>query len=216
MPALPDRKIKLKAADYAYFIAACGAGVWQAWCLNYSGDDILSIFLVLSFSVSFAVASYGYLSAFRGTEARDTQPPWKPILVLWAGMPLSVVLASLSMLATLELSRAVGFGADNNVPLVYLVIAMGEGVACLAWAKCLQIFCRQVGSGELPGRFRTVFVSLFLSVLLAEGLIRLAPSYPSPEMYFGSISVLATATSAIILVISAKPGSLAEEPSTGS
>jgi len=214
MPIVPSPK-RLKSADYVFLMAACGAGMWQAWCISYPRDDIFSIFLVMSFGVPFAVASYGYLSAFSGTGARDTRPPWKPILVLWAGMPPSVVLASLSMLATSQVSRAVGFRIDNNIPFAYFVIAMGESVACLAWAKCLQIFCRQIGLGELHGRLKAVFVSLFVSVLLAEGLLKLSPSYPSQRISLGCISVLATITSATILVISAKRGSLAEEPSSG-
>lgn len=60
----------LKAADCVYFVLACGAGIWEAWCAGWSGDDALAIFLLISMSAPFAVLSCGYMLQFGGGGAR--------------------------------------------------------------------------------------------------------------------------------------------------
>lgn len=133
----------LKAADCVYFVLACGAGIWEAWCAGWSGDDALAIFLLISMSEAFAVLSSGYMLQFGGGGHIGPRSPWKPIVILWAGMPLSVLLASLSMTGVTRALSAAGFRVDNNVPYAHILIGSGEAVACLAWTACLQVSSRR-------------------------------------------------------------------------
>jgi hypothetical protein len=80
-------------------------------------------------SLPFAVAPYGHAAFLSTTSAVAERPDWKRILVLWAGMPLSLVVGSLTILGKTRFMYTVGFGTDN-LPFDSVRLLIGEGAAC--------------------------------------------------------------------------------------
>jgi len=125
------------------------------------------------------------------------------MLVLWAGMPLSLVVGSLAILAETGIMYAAGFGIDN-LPFDDLRLLVGEGAACLVWATCLLVWSRQPGLRLSRNRLLALSATLFAGVLSVRGLsILILKGFHKQihlEMYLLLTSIVATTISALILV----------------
>ena len=178
--------------DYIYFLLSCIAGVWQAWCFDYGRDNALTIMLGAFMGLPFALASYIH-SSIHVAE----RPDWKRLLILWVGMPLSLVVGALMLLAETGIMRAVGYDMDH-LPFYRLRLLIGEAVACSAWAMCLLLWVRYHRRSGSPYRFFVVFATLYAGVLLVNGFSVLV--HRSSSRYFLVASIVETALSAVIVI----------------
>jgi hypothetical protein len=185
------------AVDYIYFLLSCVAGVWQAWCFGYGADNTLTIILGVSLGLPFALTSYAHASIVSKSIDIGQSPDWKRMPILWIGMPLSLVLGALTMLAETAFMRVAGYGTEN-LPFSSLRFLIGEGVACLAWAMCLVMWFRPQQSPGSRHCFLFVFVTLYAGVLFAHGFFAVLPRYSSK--YFLATSIVETALSALIVM----------------
>jgi hypothetical protein len=126
-----SRRLRSTATGYIYVLLSSLAGVWQWWCADYGRDNFLTVTLGALMSLPFALASYAHASLFNSTIV--TRPNWKRIFILWAGMPFSFAIASLTILAQTRIMYAIGLGIDN-LPYDSVRLMIGEGAACLVWA----------------------------------------------------------------------------------
>jgi hypothetical protein len=187
--------MQLKLIDYGYILFSCLAGVWQGWCFGYSGSALL----VIPMSLPFAVASYVHarLSSNTGDIAR--RPDWRRMLILWTGMPLSLVFSALIILAETEIMSITGFGVVN-LPFANLRLLIGEGAASLGWATCLLLWSHKQGSRLPRTRLLALFVILFAGVLAAHVLSKVMLLFFQKDIHFVLTSAIVTTLSALILV----------------
>jgi hypothetical protein len=186
--------MRLVSVDYIYLLLSCVAGVWQAWCANYGRNDLLVILIAL-FSLPFALASYAHESLLGSTWSFN----WKRMLVLWAGMPLALILGSLTTFGETGLMYAAGFGRDNP-PYYSLRLLIGEGAACLVWAECLLIWSHQSRLRFSRDRLLAAFAALYVAVLAAHGLSVLFLRNFHKDFFVLLTSIAATAISSMILI----------------
>jgi len=71
---------------------------------------------------------------------------------------------------------------------------IGEGVACLVWAKCLLVWSRQRG-------LLVLFAALFAAVLFAYGISELILRTFHKDLFILLTSTITTTTSALMLVL---------------
>jgi hypothetical protein len=185
-----------RVVDCIYVAVSCGAGVWQSWCFNYGADNL---FVFIGMSLPFALASYAYALLFGQISPLEAPPSWKRMLVLWAGMPLSLAIGALTILAETGVMVVVGFRVDN-LPLYSLRLLVGEAAACLAWAACLLIWSRKTGFGLSRKHLLESSSALFGGVLVAYGLSTPILRSFHKDIYFLLTSVLTTTISALILI----------------
>jgi hypothetical protein len=183
------------AIDYIYFLFSCVAGVWQAWCLNYGADNTLSIILGVTMGLPFAVLSYAHASILSKSSAIDQRPDWKGMLILWIGMPLSIVMGVLTILATTLFLHAAGYGTDD-LPFYSLRLSIGEAAACLAWATCLLMSFSSCGASRSRYYLFVFFATLYAGSLVVHGFSAVVPKYSSKHLLV--TSVVETALSARI------------------
>jgi len=137
------------------------------------------------------------------------------MLVLWAGMPLSLVVASLTILTETGMMYAAGLGIDN-LPFYDLRLLIGEGGACLMWATCLLVWSRQPGLRLSRSRLLAVFAILFAGVLFAYGLSYLIRRSFHKDLFILLTSIVVTTISALILVfLRRKAKEVGEWPTLG-
>jgi hypothetical protein len=190
--------IRQSRSIYSYIFLACLAALWQWWCLQRGGNNTFAIVtLILLMGLPFALATYVY--------AASAVPPavprrrWRGMLVLWAGMPISLV-AGISIIgAQTAIMYAAGFRDD--LPLYTVRLVIGEACACLAWALCLQTSLRQMGPNRERRRFPGLFVALFAGVLFVEVLSWLTLRYWHKDIFFISLSIVVTVISALALSV---------------
>jgi hypothetical protein len=96
--------------------------------------------------------------------------------------------------------RGIGF-ATESVPFVSLLIFIGEGAACLAWAMCLLSRPRRHGLRLPRSRIPVVSATLFAGVLAAYGLSELTLRRLHKDLLVLFTSIVVTTISALILVI---------------
>ena len=121
------------------------------------------------------------------------------MLVLWAGMPLSLMVGALTILAETRIMYAAGFGMDN-LPFYSLRLAVGEAAGCVAWTICLVAWSRQPGLVLSRNRILALFATLFVGVLSAHELSSLILKSFHRDVYVLLTSTVATTASALILV----------------
>lgn len=189
----------LKSTDYVYVLVCSLAGVWQWWCADYGRDNFLTVALGILMGLPFALASYAHISLFRTSSAVVARPDWKRILILWAGMPFSLAIGSLTILAQTQIMYAIGFGIDN-LPFYSLRLMIGEAAACLVWAVCLLAWSRESGSSLSRNRILASFAVLFAGVLSANGVTSLVLESFHKDISWLFISVVVTTISALILI----------------
>ena len=182
--------------DIVYFLLSCIAGAWQAWCFNYGVDNALTVIFGIFMGFPFALVSYAHTSILSKSVDIADRPDWKRVVILWVGMPLSLVLGALTILAETVIMRAVGYGWDG-LPFCSLRLLIGEAVACLIWAMFLLMWLRQRGPASRY-YFLGVFAMLFAGVLCAHGFFSLVPRYSSK--YVLTTSIVETALSAMIVI----------------
>ena len=185
--------------DYIYFLLSCIAGVWQAWCFDYGADNALTAVLGVFMGFPFALASYAHTSILSKSSATAEQPDWKAMVILWVGMPLSLVMGALTMFAETVLMRAVGYG-EVNIPFDSLRLLIGEAVACLTWASFLLSWLRHQRSSASRYYLLVVFATLYAGVLCAHGFSSLLVHWYSSDRYFLLMSIVETALSAMIVI----------------
>ena len=191
--------VRLKSTDYIFVLLSSLAGVWQWWCADYGRDNFLTVTLGALMSLPFALASYAHTSLCRTSSTVVARPDWKRILILWAGMPFSLAIGFLTILAQTRIMYAVGFGIDN-LPFYSLRLVFGEGAACLVWVICLLAWSRESGSCLSRNRLLALFAILFAGVLATHGVSNLVLKSFHKDIYFLLTSVVATTISALILV----------------
>jgi hypothetical protein len=184
-----------RIVDCIYVLFSCLSGWWQAWCVNYGRDSILIPILM---SLPFALASYAH-ATFPVTGTVPERPDWKRALILWAGMPLSLAVGSLTILAESGIMSAAGLGIDN-LPFYSVRLVVGEGTACLAWTACLLLWSRQSRFHPSRGILFAVFAVLYAGVLLAHGLSEVIRRNFHKDLFFLLTSIVATMISALILL----------------
>jgi hypothetical protein len=189
--------MQLKLVDYIYVLFCCiAAGPWQFWCFSYGRDNV---FVFIGMSMPFALASYAYASLAGTNGVAADRPDWKRILILWAGMPLSLVVFALMNLAELGIMHAVGFGTVD-LPFFKFRLLVGEGTACLAWTVCLLLWSRRPGFHMSRNRFFTIFAILFVGVIFAYEISNPINKSFHRDIYLLLTSIVVTAISALILV----------------
>lgn len=172
------------------------AGVWQSWCFNYGAD---SLFVFMGMSLPFALASYAHASLLSKISTVESRPDWKRMLILWAGMPLSLAVGASTILAETGVLYVTGFGMAN-LPFYSLRLVIGEAAACLAWAICLLGWSRKTGFRLSRRQLLGSFSALFAGVLVASGLSTPILRSFHKNIHFLLISVFTTTISALILV----------------
>jgi len=165
--------------------------VFQLW----KRQHILPILM----SLPFALGSYAHASLARANSTSAKRPDWKRMLVLWAGIPLSLVVGSLTILAQTGIMYAGGFGIVN-LPFDNLRLMIGEGAACLVWATCLLVWSRKPDLRPSPRRILELFAILFAGILFAFGASEVILRTFHKDLFILLTSVVATAISAMILV----------------
>jgi hypothetical protein len=190
--------MRLKSIDYIYVLLSSATGVWQAWCFTYGQNSILIPILM---SLPFALASYAYASLVSADGHVAKRPDWKRTLILWAGMPVSLVAGALTMGAETGIMYAVGLGIDN-LPFASVRFLIGEGAACLVWAICLLVWSSASGLGLSRKRLLALSATLFVGVLFAYGLSDLIRRRFQKDRFFLVTSVVVTMISALFLVAS--------------
>lgn len=193
-------RMQLASVDYGYILLACIAGVWQAWCFNY-GSNRLLVLVVIAMSLPFALSTYAHAAFLRRARLVAELPDWKRMLILWAGMPLSLTTFSLVSLAETRLMYSLGFGLVD-LPYYQFRLLVGEAAACLVWAICLLMWSRQAGTGVPRNSLLEAFAILFVGVLFANGLAYLVLKLFNRDFYFYFESVVATTISAFIAITS--------------
>jgi len=197
MPDGQSSRLRLGRWDGIYLVFSVIAGVWQAWSANYGRNSIV---LAVTMSLPFAVGSYAYI-LFRSTFPPDIKrSDLKGVLILWAGMPLCIVVFTLTELLEVGIMRGIGFGLDN-LHFFSLRILIGEGVACLAWAMVLLAWLRQEGLRLPRTHIPRVFATLVAGVLFAYGLSELTLRILHKDIFVFLTSIVVTTISALILVI---------------
>lgn len=189
-------RLLLSRWDGLYLLISSIVGVWQAWCANNGRNNV---FLALFMSLPFALASYGHASLLNKTGVVDERPNWKRALVLWAGMPLSLVVCSLTVLLEARIMSAVDRGADN-FPFYNLRLLIGEGAGSIVWAGCLLVWSGQPGLRLSMRRLPAVSATLFAGVLFAYGLATLIFRRFHQDILIVLTSVVTTVISAVTLV----------------
>lgn len=199
---------QLGPADYTYILFSCIAGLWQGWCFTY-GSNRLLVLVAIGMSLPFALATYAYALFLNRATSIAERPDWKRMLILWAGMPFSLVCSSLMSMAETRLMYVFGYGTVD-LPFYDIRLLIAEGAACLAWAACLLVWSRRSGAGAVRNRFLAAFAVLFVGVIMADGLAYLALRLLNRDLYFYLESVVTTIISALILIFvenkAAKPG----------
>jgi len=192
MPLGKSRSLRLNLRDVVYVLFSFVAGVWQGWCF----DTGRNAWLIIPIGVPFALGSCAYLSPWTGIA---THCDWKGALVLSVGMPLCLIAAAVTMGAETGILYALGYDV-THLPLYTVRVLIGEGVACLIWAKCLRFWSR---SGHLtrPTRSLHFFAILYLSVILAYGMSAMIHKLTEKNGNSIVISVFVTVTSAFMLTI---------------
>jgi hypothetical protein len=188
--------MQLKSFDYSYFLLSFLIGVWQWWCVNHGTDNIVTVILFILMGLPFALASYAHV--LRHTVAE--RPNWPRMLFLWVGMPLSLGVAALILLAETGILYAAGFGIDN-LPFDSLRFLIGEGAASLMWAICLMMWSREPGLSLSKTRFLGVSTTIFVGVLSAQGLSQLILRNFRKDIYFLLTSVVVTTLSAFMVTL---------------
>jgi len=191
--------MRIKSLQFGYVLLACIAGLWQAWCFDY-GSNRLLVLVAIGMSLPFALVTYGYAALLRGGMSVAGRPDWRRMLILWAGMPLSLASFSLVSLAETGLMDAFGLGVVD-LPLYNVRLVVGEGAACFVWATCLLLWSRQTGSSVPRNRLLVAFATLFVGVLLASGLAYVALRLFSRDYYVYLESEVTTVISAFVVIL---------------
>ena len=186
----------LKSFDYVYVSLSSIISVWQWWCINHGKDNVFSIILLVLMGLPFALASYAQL-LLRPVAVRHN---WARIIVLWAGMPLSLVAASLIILAETGVLYAAGFGT-NDLPFDFLRLLIGEGAASLVWAICLLMSLREPGRRVSKTRILGTSAAILAGALLSQALSKLILSYFHKDIYFLLTSLVVTTLSAFVVIL---------------
>jgi hypothetical protein len=121
------------------------------------------------------------------------------MLILWAGMPLSLVVFSLTVAAGTGIMYLFGFGVVN-LPLYNLRLMIGEGAASLVWAVCLLEWSRRPGLGLSRNHLLATSATLFAGALFAHGLTYLVLRTFHRDFYVYLESIVATVLSVLVLV----------------
>ncbi len=182
--------------DYIYVLSSCLAGWWQAWCFNYGRDSVL---IPIVMSLPFALASYAHGAFLNRTSNVADRADWRRALVLWGGMPLSLVVGALTILAETGIMYGAGFGIVN-LPFENLRLLIGEGAACLVWAICLWVWSRRPSLRSSRNSFFAIYAVLCAGVLSAAGLTELILRAFHKDLFIFLTSTIATTLSALILV----------------
>src|SRR5438045_1678328 len=91
----------------------------------------------------------------------------------------------------------------HHLPFDSVRLMVGEAAACLAWGACLLVFVAEGEPSRRP-RFLIFFLGLLTSILCAHGLSTAIKAINHKDVYFIVTSILATATSAISVVLLGK------------
>ena len=186
----------LRLADYAYVLLCSTAGVWQWRCFVYGADNIITVALAITMSLPFALASWWYARRI-GTVSR--WPDWKRMLLLWAGMPLSFAVGSMTAIAAAQVMLFIGVDL-GTFPFSFFWIALAEAAACGAWTICLVVWACQPGRRLSRKRLLVLFAALFGGVLSTHALTTILNIMFHHDIYFLSTSVVATTISAMMLI----------------
>jgi len=192
--------MRLKSVDYIYVLLSCVLGIWQAWCLNYPSNGLLLAIPGSLWSLPFALASYAHASLLKKAGIVNQHPDWKRVLVLWAGMPLSLVAFSLTGLMETQI-MSVFYRTADNLPLFNLRVLIAEGVGSVVWAVCLLVWSGRPSLRVFLRSLPTPSAILFASALSAYGLATLLFRSFHKDMLLVLTSTVTTAVSAVILIV---------------
>ena len=182
------KNMRLRLGDYAYLLASCAAAVWQAWCFNSSK----TVWLIVPMGLPFALATYAHAFSLNGSR-----PSWRRIVVLWGGMPLSMLAAALLMAAETGGMYVAGFGVDD-LPFLITRFLIGMSAGCLLWTGCLIVWCQR----PRHNRFLIIFVFLYAGVLLSYGVYRILQRLGAEKTnYLFLLSIIETVISAACLIL---------------
>jgi hypothetical protein len=187
---------QLNQWDGIYILLSGIVGVWQAWCLNYGRN---SIFVDMFWSVPFGLVSYVHASLLKKAGIVDERPDWWRVLVLWAGMQISLVVFSLTVLMETQIMSAFYHTVDN-LPFVDLRILIGEGAGAVVWAGCLLVWPVRTNLRVFLRSLPALSAILFVGGLSAFGLAIVVRRIFHRDMFLVLTSTIVTAVSGAILV----------------
>jgi hypothetical protein len=153
--------------------------------------------------VPFGLASYAYALLSRTGDIPD-RPYWKGVFILAAGMPVSLavgaVIGLLSVAVETGIMHIAGFGAED-LPFDTLRVLISEGASCFAWGACLLIWSRQLGYRLSRNYFLALVATLFVGILITQGLSMLIFRDFHKDIYFLLTSVIETGLSAFLVIL---------------
>jgi hypothetical protein len=186
-----------KSADFFYVVLSGAAGIWQGWCFSYGTNSFLGL-IVMTMSLPFVALSFIY--SLGNPAARIVEPPnWKRVLILWVGMPASLLAFALTVLAETGIIYLLGL-ARVNPAFGGLRLLIGEAAGCFVWAICLLAWARKGKPILSRNLLFAIVASLFLGVLLANGLNFLVLKSFHKDLYVYLVSAVTTMISAFTLV----------------
>jgi hypothetical protein len=188
----------MKPIQFCYILLSCIAGLWQAWCIAYGKDDYVAVILGMTLGLPFALLSYLYTRS-QHNYPENGRSNWKDFIVLWLGMPLSLLVGTLAIVVETRIMLASGFKLDA-LPHYTVRLLIGEAIGCLAWATCLVLCYRRYASRRL--RLLTVFGILFVAVLVSHFLATAIREITALDLYFPLISIFLMLVSAITVIFS--------------
>jgi hypothetical protein len=198
--------MQYKLVAFCYVLLSCAAGIWQGWCFAYSSNALI----ILVMGVPFALICYAYASLTTITSAAAERPHWSRMIILWAGMPLSLLMFALTALAETGIMNILGFGMVN-LPFYNGRLLIAEAAASLVWAACLLLWSRTLRFRLSRNRFLLIFASLYGSVLLASGLTYLANRLLHKDLHvYLESSVVTAISAAIVIFLRSRQGSYLE------
>src|SRR5690348_2228018 len=126
---MSGEKYEVKTERLCLSVGLLCTAVWQAWCFNSSK----TAWLIVPMGLPFALATYAHAFSLNGTR-----PSWQRIVVLWVGMPLSMLAAALLMAAETGAMYVAGFGV-NDLPFLITRFLIGMSAGCLLDRKSTRL-----------------------------------------------------------------------------
>lgn len=188
----------LNASDYTYILLSGFAGVWEAWCCNSGNDKLLAVALMLM-GFPFAALTYAHQKfTFHGEVTVSAARSWRRLVVLWAGIPLSLFCGAWCAGATTALIYAIAH--PTNFP-GYIPLSVAYACAGLAWTCCIRIWLPPPDSPLFSKGTLGVYLIVMAGILVGLALTESISAAFHKDLFWQVEGILLTALSAGIIAV---------------